>query len=43
MRDLFLPKIAGMGGEGVIESLAIDILGIVGEMNRTEMGKSMFA
>jgi hypothetical protein len=32
MRGLFLPKIAGMGGEGVIESLAIDILRMVGEM-----------
>ena len=32
MRGLFLPRIAGMGGEGVIESLAIDILRMVREM-----------
>ena len=32
MRGFFLPRIAGMGGEGVIESLAIDILRMVGKM-----------
>ncbi len=32
MRGFFLPRIAGMGGEGVIESFAIDILRMVGEM-----------
>jgi hypothetical protein len=32
MRRFFLPRIAGMGGEGVIESFAIDILRMVREM-----------
>jgi hypothetical protein len=33
MRGFFLPRIAGMGGEGVIESFAIDILRMVGQMS----------
>jgi len=32
MRSFFLPRIAGMGGKGVIEGLAIDILRMVGKM-----------
>ena len=32
MRGFFLPGIAGMGGQGVIESFAIDILRMVGKM-----------
>jgi hypothetical protein len=38
MRGLFLPKIAGMDGEGMIESLAIDILRMVGEMRPNRNG-----
>lgn len=39
MRALLL---AGMGREGVIERLAIDILGVGRQMRRTEAGKPSF-
>ena len=39
MRGFFLPRIAGMGGEGVIESLAIDILRMVGKMRPNRNGQ----
>ena len=39
MRGFFLPRIAGMGGEGVIEGLAIDILRMVGEMRPNRNGQ----
>ena len=39
MRGFFLPRIAGMGGEGVIESLTIDILRMVGEMRPNRNGQ----
>ena len=39
MRGFFLPRISGMGGEGVIESLAIDILRMVGETRPNRNGQ----
>ena len=39
MRGLFLPRIPGMGGKGVIECLAIDILRMVGEMRSNRNGQ----
>ena len=39
MRGSFLSRIADMGGEGVIESFAIDILRMVGEMRSNRNGQ----
>jgi len=38
MRGLFPPRIAGMGGEGVIESLAINVLRMIGKMRPNRNG-----
>ena len=32
MRGLFLARIAGMGGKGMIERLAINVLRMIGQM-----------
>jgi len=39
MRGLFPPRIAGMGGKGVIESLAIDVLRMIGKMRPNRNGQ----
>jgi len=39
VRGFFLPGIAGMGGEGVIESLAIDVLRMIGKMRPNRNGQ----
>ena len=32
MRGLLLPQFACMGGEGMVESLPVDVLGVLGQM-----------
>ena len=40
MGGLFLAGIAGMGRKRVIERLAIDVLGVLGQVASTEGGRS---
>ena len=41
MRALFAIYFAGMGSKGMVECLAIDVLRVVGQMLRTEGGRSL--
>jgi hypothetical protein len=42
MRGLLLAHIAGMRRVGVVERLAIDVLGVIRQVTRTEAGRSSF-